>query len=135
MRYEYEDPYQPQRRRRKRGLTGLAVIGVLILVTVIGVTVNTMLNRLSDEVLAVLATVGCAAGVSLPTLVVAGIILLRRVENGSGKQAAQQYTTTPPQIMVMPPMQLPTYPAVQQQTPATWEERNRSRHFVVVGDE
>jgi ABC-type dipeptide/oligopeptide/nickel transport system permease component len=134
MRYDYEDP-RPRRVRRKRGLTGLAVIVGLILVTAVGVAVYVLLNRLSDEVLAVLATVGCAAGVSLPTLVVAGIVLLRRAENGAGKQAAQQYTTTPPQIMVMPPMQLPNYPAAQQQTPATWERRSRPRHYVVMGDD
>lgn len=135
MRYEYEDPYRPQRRRRKRGLAGLAAIGGLILLTAVGVAVYVLLNRLSDEVLAVLATVGCAAGVSLPTLMVAVIVLLRRAENGAGKQATPQYTTTPPQIMVMPPMQLPNYPAAQQQMPATWEERSRPRHYVVVGDE
>lgn len=135
MSYGYEDPYRPQRRRRKRGLVGLAVIVGLILLTAVGVAVYVLLNRLSDEILAVLATVACAAGVSLPTLMVAMIILLRRAEGGGGRQSTPQYTTTPPQITVVPPMQLPNYPAPQQQMPATWEERERPRHYVVVGDE
>jgi hypothetical protein len=138
-RYSYPDPYQtpPPPRRDRRGWVGPVIIAGAILASAAGVGTWVLLERLSDEVLAILATVGCASGVTIPTLVVAVIVLLRRAENGHTKQQAQQpgYTTTPPQVMILPPMQLPHYPAPPQQPASTWEEQRRPRHFTVMGDD
>ncbi|HIQ01897.1 MAG TPA: hypothetical protein EYH30_07175 [Anaerolineales bacterium] len=80
--------------------------------------VYVLLNRLSDEVLTVIATVGCAAGVSLPGLLLALTVLLRRAEE-SGRRAVQQQPQVMPPIVLPPtviqPHQLPT----QQPPPAT----------------
>jgi hypothetical protein len=110
-------------------------LGAAVLVAV-GVAVYVFLTRLSPEVLAILATVGCAAGVALPSLLVALVVLLRRVENGNGRRREPpQATMTQPAIMVVPPMALPQPPTQTQPLPATWETTPAPRRFVVVGEE
>lgn len=81
------------------------------------------LNRLSDEVLMVIATIACAAGVALPGLLVALAVLVRRAESG-GQRQQQAPVMTQPAFMVVPPMQIPPPP------PAAGPRR-----FVVVGKE
>ena len=128
----YYPPPPPQRQPRRRHWAIWTYLGLVALV-IIGVAVYVLMERLSDEVLAVIATVGCAAGVSLPALLLALVVLLRREENG--RKAVQQQPQVMPPIVLPPtviqPQQLPT----QQPPPATWEEAPAPRRFTVVGEE
>ena len=111
----------------------LVFAGAAVLVLV-GVTVYVLLQRLSDETLAVLATVACAGGAATPGGLLALYVLLRRLENGQSKRDPWQgYQYTQPQIMVMPPMALPQPSQGQPSPAATWEVQRQPRHFVVVG--
>jgi len=134
----YQPPYYPppapapSKRSQKLQTIGAAV--GLILVVIVAVAVYVMLNRLDDTVLTVIATIGCAAGVSIPGLLLATVALIKRAENGNGKTA--QPAMTQPTIMVVPPMQ---FPQLTQQTatptPATWESIPTARHYTIVGEE
>ena len=67
--YQYPPYYvEPQPRKTRPKLQALAVYLGAVLVVAVGVAVYVLLDRLSDEVLTVVATIGCAAGVSLPGL-------------------------------------------------------------------
>jgi hypothetical protein len=131
--YEYpHPPPQPVPRRRNRWRGPLAFLGAAALVAV-AVATYVMLNRLSDEVLTIIATIGCAGAMALPGLLVALVVLVRRAES-SGQRNAQPHVT-PPVILpptVLQPQQLPQY---QQPPPATWEQTPGPRRFVVVGEE
>lgn len=127
----HSPPPTPPRRRRGRGLVYFLI---LVAVVAVGVTTYVLVNRLSDDVLTVIATIGCAAGVALPGLLLGLVILLRRAE-GNGKQQAQQQQPmmTQPQLMVIPPMAIP--PQQTGQPPATWDTTPGPRHFTVVGEQ
>ena len=111
-------------------LESVAVLLALVAAAAAGSGMYVLLTRLSTEVLAVLATVGCAAGVALPSLLVALVVVLRRPESGQRAPAPQM---TQPMMMVVPPMALPQTP--QYQAPATWHQAPARREFTVVGDE
>jgi hypothetical protein len=128
-----------RRRKVDRRLIGaLALLGLMLAVAV-GVAVNHALTRISDQVLTVILTIGCAAGLGLPATLLALVVLVRRAENGDGhRQRQAQVMTTPPQVVVIPPMQIPPQqaqlPPYQGSSPATWEQVP-ARHFTVVGEE
>ena len=130
--YPYPPP-QPAPPKRHRWRAPLIYLALVALVAV-GVSVYVLLQRLSDEVLTVIATIGCAAGVALPAVLVALVVLTRRAED-NGRTQARAPAMTPPQVMVIPPMQVQQLPQVQQAPPAaTWETVPAARHFVVVGE-
>jgi hypothetical protein len=92
----YEYPYpppQPVPRRCNRWRGPLAFLGAMVLVAV-AVGTHVMLNRLSDEVLTIIATIGCAGAMALPGLLVALVVLVRRAES-SGQRNAQPIPATP----------------------------------------
>lgn len=134
--YPYAEPPPPARSKRSQKLQALAVCAGLLVLVITGVTVNVMLQRLDDTVLTVIATIGCAAGVSLPGLLLATLLLIRRAENGNGNKSTPA-TMTQPTIMVVPPMTLPQLQQQSQQPPpaATWEHIPIQRHYTVVGEE
>jgi hypothetical protein len=131
----YEYPYHPPPPRAKpkrwRGL--LYFLGAAGLV-VVAVTTYVLLNRLSDAVLTVIATIGCAAGVALPGLMFGLVVLLRRAESNGQRNAQPQ--VMPP--VILPPTVLQPQQLSQYQPPppaATWEQAPGPRRFVVVGEE
>lgn len=114
-------------------MCGFAVFVALLTIVAVGVAVYVLLNRLSDEVLTVIATVGCAGGISLPALVVALAVLLRSRDDATRRP---QTMTIPPQIMVVPPMQLPQLQPPSRIEPGPQiESVSAPRHFVIVGEE
>lgn len=129
--YDYY-PSPPSLPRSSRWRGPLLFLAAIALVAV-GVGVYVFLNRLSNDVLTVIATVGCAAGVALPALLLALVVLLRRAENGR----KHEYTPTPmtqPTVMVIPPMAVPPQIPYQPQTPAAWDTAP-TRRFTIVGEE
>lgn len=112
-----------------------APAGVLaaILLVALASAVYVLLNRLSDEVLAILATVGCAAGVALPTSLVALAVILRR-ESKPAERPVQQPQMTQPVLMMVPPMQMQLPQTQPPATPATMVHQP-AREFTILGDE
>jgi hypothetical protein len=104
-------------------------------VVAVGVAVYVLLYRLDDQVLTVIATVGCAAGVAMPGTLVTIVLLIRRAQDSGRREVrAEQPQMTQPVILpltIMQPQQLPP----QERPPATWVKAPRERRFVVVGDE
>lgn len=134
----YEYPYPPPSPAPRHPLTRwrgpLLFLATLALVAV-GVAVYVFLTRLSNDVLVVIATIGCAAGVALPGTLLALVVLLRRAETGNARREQYPATpipaTTPPTIMVVPPMALPSPQAT---TYPTWDAVTTPRRFTVVGE-
>ncbi len=99
-----------------------------------------LLQRLSDEVLTIIATIGCAGGVAMPSVMAVVMVLLRRAERSGRKDAAQggvQYQVPPIIVQSTPPPALPQYPQPQYYRPPVTLERQpvRERRFVVMGEE
>lgn len=124
-------PTPPTPRRKGRGW--MAMRGAVAAV-VAAVATYVMLQRLDDQVLTIIATIGCAGGIALPGLLVALVVLVRRAEgNGRREVAPQQPQMMQPTIMFIPPMAMPQYPQVQGPQPAVWDSRPVERRFTVVG--
>lgn len=130
--YPYPTPSPRDHSRPSRRWVAWAYVGGIFLV-VIGVATHVLLNRLDSDILTVIATIGCAAGVALPGLILSLVVLLRR-EN---RNSVQYPATTQPTLLVVPPMALPppqATPTYQGQPPAAhWEAP--PRRFTVVGEE
>lgn len=124
---------EPPTRPKRRKAPGWALFLGLAVLVVLGVGAYVMLQRLSDEVLTVIATIACAAGVSVPGLLVAVAVLLRRAANGNGQPERAQPTMTQPMVMMVPPMALPPAQGYPQPGAATWENAPAARTFTVVG--
>lgn len=129
--YDYPGYPPPVPNKRRHLSAPLAILG-LAAAAIVGVTAYVLLMRLSTEVLTVIATVGCASGVTLPGLLLALVVLTKRAES-SARQTASQPPMTQPQMLIIPPMALP-----QQQT---WPgpapdvvQRPAPREFIVVGE-
>ena len=99
---------------------------------VVGVLVYVLLERLPTEVLSIIATLGCAAGVTVPTTLVALSVLLRRAQASAVPPEPQQPQMTRPVVMTVPPMMIQ-----QPQAPprVVVEDVPRERRFQVVGGE
>lgn len=139
--HQNQPQQQPQRSTLSR-FRNAAYFLALLALTVAGVTVYVLLERLSNEILTIIATIGCAAGVAMPGLLLSMIVLLKRTENNHRQEMRQQPQQqmqprmTQPMITVTPAMMLPQSPTMmqpQQQQPATWETVQTPRHFTVVG--
>jgi len=125
-----ESPTPPAPRKRKVG--AVEMVAALAVLVVIGVSTYVMLNRLSEQVLTIIATIGCAAGVAVPGVLVALLVMVKRAE-GSGRREVvpqQQPQMTQPMIMMVPPMAMPQMQGPQ---PAVWDSRPVERRFTVVG--
>jgi len=110
----------------------LLIIAALALCAAVASATYVLLSRLSDEVLAVLATVGCAAGVSFPSLGIALAILMRR--QGAGHRDDHRGQAGTPMMLVVPPVQtLQQQPTMQVPTTVTHEPS--ARRFTIVGEE
>ncbi len=139
MREAYYSPeYSGQRRSStvKQKLNRLLAFLGLCVIIAVAVATYVLLNRLSDQVLTVIATIGCAAGVALPGTLLAVMVLLNRVQADARRRAETQ--TQRPQVtqpMIIPPVQFPPQLREQERPPATWEQAPQRRRFVVVGDE
>ena len=135
MMYNYGMPppqaAPPKPKKPKR--YGLIALLVLFGLTISGVTTYVLLMRLSDTVLAVLATVMVAVAAGAPTTILALSVLMRKANNG--KQSPQPQMTSPV-VTVMPPMAWPQLPQQPQQPPPIWEQAPPiARRYTVVGDE
>ena len=131
-RWGYPTPPPQAKPKRSRGWLGPLV---LLAVPVLGVGTYVMLQRLSNDVLTVVATIACASGVSLPGLLVAVAVLLRRAENnGRENRATPQPTMTQPVMMMVPPMALPQQHQMYPQAQTLWEQQPTARRFTIVGD-
>lgn len=122
-------PGQSTRERRLRAVA-LAYTGLVGLVAV-GVGTYVMLQRLDTAALTVIAAVGCAGGVTLPSLILALAVLLRRERNGQ----AATLPMTPPQVVVIPPMQFQPPTAALPGGSAVQIETIQPRRFIVVGED
>ena len=133
----YPPPPPPEANRREKKLryVALGYVGLLGLVAV-GVAVYVMLQRLETDVLTAIATIGCASVITLANLTLALMAFLRARERQANGQAGAAMMT-PPQVVVIPPMQVQTPPLLPQAqgAPAAQVERVNPRHFVVVGEE
>jgi len=136
----YQQPAQSQPRPIRQSIRRFyppLIFLLAVTLAAVAAAVYVLLDRLSNEVLTVIATIGCAAGVSLPGLLLAVFVLVKRAESdGSRKREVQPPQMTQPMITVIPPMALPQLPQPQQPTappPATWEHQP-ARHFTVVGE-
>jgi len=109
-----------------------AIVLAAILLVALASAVYVLLNRLSDEVLTIIATIGCAAGVALPTSLVALAVILRR-ESKPADRPVQQPQMTQPVLMMVPPMQM-QLPQVHQAPEATMVHQS-ARQFTILGDE
>lgn len=119
--------------RSNRWWRAPAIVLAVILLVALASAVYVLLNRLSDEVLAILATVGCAAGVALPTSLVALAVILRRESKPAERPAQPQMTQ--PIMMMVPPMQM-QLPQAQQPVPeAAFASPPPVREFTILGDE
>jgi hypothetical protein len=104
-------------------------------VVTVGVAVYVLLNRLDDQVLTVIATIGCAAGVAMPGTLLTIVVLVRRAQDSGRREArTKQPQTTQPMMLPLTLLQ-PQQLSPQQQVPATWMQAPRQRRFVVIGDE
>jgi hypothetical protein len=110
---------------------------VAVVVAILAPTVYVLLDRLDDQVLTIIATIGCAAGISLPTLLAVFVVLTRRAENANRREDDQQprgQQFTQPVLMMVPPMALPQQPTMQVPTTLTREPVSE-RRFTIVGEE
>jgi hypothetical protein len=133
--YGYYPPPPPEANRREKKLrvVALAYVGLVVLV-VVGVAVYVMLQRLETDVLTAIATIGCASVITLANLTLALMAFLRARERQANGQASGALMT-PPQVVVIPPMQVQTPPLLPQGAPAAQVETVKPRHFVVVGED
>lgn len=121
----YPPPLPPQRERRLKTIA-LAYVGLVVL-TAVAVATYVLLQRLDRDALTVIAAVGCAGGIAMPGTILALAVLLRQ-------RASAQATTlpmTPPQVVVIPPMQFSTPPTLPSHIPTL--ETVQPRHFTIVG--
>ncbi len=137
--YGYPLPPQAPQERKKSWKPWVALgYIVFIIAAAVGALVYQALERLSDQVLTVIATVACAGGVALPGVILSLAVLLRWRENGKA-QAQVTAAMTPPQVVVIPPIPMVQPPAnllppggnggaVVEQVPAP-------RRFTVLGDD
>jgi flagellar basal body-associated protein FliL len=134
--YGYYPPPPPEANRREKKLrvVALAYVGLVVLVAV-GVAVYVMLQRLETDVLTAIATIGCASAITLANLTLALMAFLRARERQANGQASA--LMTPPQVVVIPPMQVQTPPLLPQGqgAPLTQVETVKPRHFTVVGED
>jgi hypothetical protein len=133
--YGYYPPPPPEANRREKKLrvVALAYVGLVVLV-VVGVATYVMLQRLETDVLTAIATIGCASVITLANLTLALMAFLRARERQANGQASGALMT-PPQVVVIPPMQVQTPPLLPQGAPAAQVEKVTPRHFVVVGED
>jgi hypothetical protein len=131
--YGYYPPPPPEanRREKKARYVALGYVGLVVLVAV-GVAVYVMLQRLETDVLTAIATIGCASAITLANLTLALMAFLRARDRQANGQASA--LMTPPQVVVIPPMQV-TPPLLPQGAPAAQVEKVTPRHFVVVGED
>jgi hypothetical protein len=130
----YPPPPSPEanRRERKARYVALGYVGLVILVAV-GVAVYVMLQRLETDVLTAIATIGCASAITLANLTLALMAFLRARDRQVNGQASAAMMT-PPQVVVIPPMQVqPTL--LPPGAPVTQVETVKPRHFTVVGED
>jgi len=127
-------PPQPA-PRPKRKIGGIVWFLAAMATVIAGVATYVLLQRLDDTVLAVLATVACAAGVALPALLTAMMVLLKRAENSGMREepVSRAPIMSPPQFVVVPPMAW-QQPQQQAMPPAMWDNQPIARQFTVVGD-
>lgn len=112
---------------------GLAYVSLVGLV-VVGVSTYVLLQRLDTDVLTVIATIGCAGGIAMPGTILALAVLLRQRERANGQAAA--VPMTPPQVVVIPPMQFQPAPSALTGPGSTVQvETAMPRRFTVVGEE
>lgn len=129
--YGYPPPPPEPRREKRLRIVALGYVALVGLV-VAGVGAYVMLQRLDTAVLTVIATVGCAGGVALPGLILALAVLLRQREKANGQAAT--LPMTPPQVVVIPPMQFQPPPTLPPGPPVQ-VETVQPRRFTVVGEE
>jgi len=131
--YGYYPPPPPEANRREKKLrvVALAYVGLVVLV-VAGVATYVMLQRLETDVLTAIATIGCASVITLANLTLALMAFLRARERQAGQASAMM---TPPQVVVIPPMQVQTPPLLPPGAPMAQVEKVNPRHFTVVGEE
>ncbi len=128
----YNGPTQPTRPKRRA--PGWALFLGLAVLVVLGVGAYVMLQRLSDEVLTVIATIACAGAIAAPGLLVAVTVLLRRAAGNGREERAQPAQPMMTPMMVVPPQMLPPaqgYP--QPGAGAVWNDAPVQRTFTVVG--
>ena len=132
MYYGYYPPPPPEANRREKKLrvVALAYVGLVVLV-VVGVATYVMLQRLETDVLTAIATIGCASVITLANLTLALMAFLRARDRQAGQASAMM---TPPQVVVIPPMQVQP-PLLPQGAPLTQVETVKPRHFTVVGED
>ena len=130
----YPPPPSPEanRRERKARYVALGYVGLVILVAV-GVAVYVMLQRLETDVLTAIATIGCASAITLANLTLALMAFLRARDRQVNGQASAAMMT-PPQVVVIPPMQVQP-PLLPPGAPMTQVETVKPRHFTVVGED
>jgi hypothetical protein len=130
----YPPPPSPEanRRERKARYVALGYVGLVILVAV-GVAVYVMLQRLETDVLTAIATIGCASAITLANLTLALMAFLRARDRQVNGQASAAMMT-PPQVVVIPPMQVQP-PLLPPGAPVTQVETVKPRHFTVVGED
>ncbi len=119
----------------------LWILLVGLVAAIVAPTVYVLLNRLDDQVLTIIATVGCAAGVSIPALIAAMIVLIKRAESSGSNGRNDGHPRaefTQPVLMMVPPMQIPQQPTMQvpMGVPTTLtREPITERRFTIVGEE
>ena len=133
--YGYYPPPPPEANRREKKLrvVALAYVGLVVLVAV-GVAVYVMLQRLETDVLTAIATIGCASAITLANLTLALMAFLRARDRQANGQASAAMMT-PPQVVVIPPMQVQTSPLLSQGAPMAQVETVKPRHFTGVGED
>ncbi|MFW6116387.1 MAG: hypothetical protein ACOC6F_01550 [bacterium] len=131
---DYDKAPQDAHKAKSRLRRLLSFLGACAVVAV-GVAVYVLLNRLDDQVLTVIATIGCAAGVAMPGTLLAIVLLIRRAQDSERREArTKQSQTAQPMILPLTLLQ-PQQLSPQGQVPATWVQAPRQRRFVIVGDE
>lgn len=124
-------PSKPKKPKRYGLIALLMAFGL----TGTGVATYVFLMRLSDTVLAILATIMVAVAAGAPTSILALFVLARKA-NGNGKHTSQPQQMTPPIMMMTPPMAWPQMQQQPQQPQATWEQASPvGRRYTVVGEE
>ena len=131
--YPPPPPPEANRREKKARYVALGYVGLVVLV-VVGVAVYVMLQRLETDVLTAIATIGCASVITLANLTLALMAFLRARDRQANGQASAAMMT-PPQVVVIPPMQVQTPPLLPPGAPMTQVETVKPRHFTVVGED
>lgn len=110
------------------------VFGLVALIVFAAVAAYVVTERLSDEVLGVLAGAVCGVGAAIPTsLLIISVARWRRgeVQHRGATQPQPQAQQYPPVVVIPPGMGM-----VDQQRPRTLVERNDNvRRFTVVGED